>query len=564
MRTRRLTIVAQDPSIRVNGKILRASVEIPAEELQPGPWGYRVQVVDFDSSTGNLYKPLKYHLKNGTDSDPFLQASDSQLLSDPNFHSQNAYTIVMRILSRFEFALGRRVSWSFYGHQLKVAPHAFADANAFYSKDDQALLFGYFPGRHRMVYCSLSHDIVAHETTHALLDGLRERYTDPASPEQAAFHEGFADVVALLSVFALPDIVETIIDLYSPNKNPKQISAKVLTVPALRKSLLMGLAKEMGRELPSMRGDALRRSAELVPSKSYINDEEYVEPHRRGEILVAAVMNAFLAVWSNRLKALGHVAPGFLDRARVVEEGASIADYLLTMVIRALDYTPPVNLEFCDFLSAVLTSDNEINPNDSKYEFRKTLREMFEAYGMLPAAEGTDKEPGIWAGPVTGLTFDRSHFESMQRDPDEVFRFIWENRKRLQLYENAYSRVLSVRPCLRIGPDGFALRETVAEYLQMIDLTAQELSRLKIEAPPEMPKEQQVRLFGGGTLIFDEYGKVKFHISNRLDNEKRQTKRLEYLWRYGFFNKPASAFSDFANLHRLRAASIPNLALEEW
>ena len=64
-------------------------------------------------------------------------------------------------------------------------------------------MFGYFPGRSQMVYCCLSHDIVAHETTHALLDGLRERYTDPSSPEQAAFHEGFADIVALLSVFAL-------------------------------------------------------------------------------------------------------------------------------------------------------------------------------------------------------------------------------------------------------------------------------------------------------------------------------------------------------------------------
>ena len=35
----------------------------------------------------------------------------------------------MRTLAHFEKALGRRVSWSFGGHQLKVAPHAFAEAN---------------------------------------------------------------------------------------------------------------------------------------------------------------------------------------------------------------------------------------------------------------------------------------------------------------------------------------------------------------------------------------------------------------------------------------------------
>jgi hypothetical protein len=190
LRTRKLTIIAQDPSVKINGKILRTQVEIPAEELQPGPWGYRVHTVDFDSSTSTLYQPLTYpSLKDGVDADPFRRAKDGKLLSDPNFHAQNTYAIVMRILARFEFALGRRVSWHFDSHQIKVAPHAFADANAFYSERDQALLFGYFPGRKGMVYCCLSHDIVAHETTHALLDGLRERYTDPSSPEQAAFHE---------------------------------------------------------------------------------------------------------------------------------------------------------------------------------------------------------------------------------------------------------------------------------------------------------------------------------------------------------------------------------------
>ena len=37
LRTRKLTIIAQDPSVKVDGKILRTQVEIPAEELQPGP-----------------------------------------------------------------------------------------------------------------------------------------------------------------------------------------------------------------------------------------------------------------------------------------------------------------------------------------------------------------------------------------------------------------------------------------------------------------------------------------------------------------------------------------------
>src|SRR5262249_31962519 len=67
------------------------------------------------------------------------------LLKDPQFHAQNVYAIIMRTLARFESALGRRVGWGYLGHQLQVAPHAFADANAFYSKEDRALMFGYFP-----------------------------------------------------------------------------------------------------------------------------------------------------------------------------------------------------------------------------------------------------------------------------------------------------------------------------------------------------------------------------------------------------------------------------------
>jgi len=564
LRTRKLTIIAQDPSVMVNGKILRTEVEIPAEELQPGPWGYRVHTVDFDSSTDTLYQPLKYPaLKDRANGDPFKGASDARLLSDPNFHAQNTYAIVMRILARFEFALGRRVSWNFYGHQIKVAPHAFADANAFYSERDQALLFGYFPGRNRMVYCCLSHDIVAHETTHALLDGLRERYTDPSSPEQAAFHEGFADIVALLSVFSLPGIVETIIDLQAPRRNRSQIARDLLTIEALRNSMLLGLAKEMGQELPAVRGNVLRRSVELVPSRDYIKQKEYEEPHRRGEILVAAVMNAFLGVWVKRLEALGQVAPGVLDRGRVVEEGANIADYLLTMVIRALDYAPPVNLEFCDFLSAILTSDREINSNDAKYKFRETLRKSFVSYGIDPRSAGTESDPGIWSGPDGQISNERIRFESLQRDPDEVFRFIWDNRKSLRLYENAYSRVLSVRPCLRIGPDGFALRETVAEYMQILDLQASELSRLGIVVPKDMPKNQEVRLSGGGALIFDEYGKLKFHINNQLSDHDRQSQRIEYLWGYGYYRNPAS-FRNFASLHRQRATSLTSFSREDW
>jgi hypothetical protein len=558
--TRKTTIFAQDPSIRLDGKIVRAQIEIPNEALQPGPRGYRVQVVDYDSSTHTLYKTMPHpsNRADGLPDDPFCEMTDDALLASPDFHAMNTYAIIMRTLAHFEFALGRRVAWSFPGHQIQVAPHAFADANAFYSPEDQALMFGYFPrhaGRGRVFAC-LAHDVIAHETTHALLDGLRERYTDPSSPQQAGFHEGFADIVALLSLFSLRDVVGKVLD---PARHGDRISAEAVSPKALRQSILMGVAEQFGQELSGVRGNALRRSVTLEPGQDYLSDAEFEEPHRLGEVLVAAIMNAFLNVWEARL------APYFresksVDRQRAVEEGADVADRLLTICIRALDYCPPTDLQFGDFASALLTADWEMYPRDSKYGFRDALRASFRDYGIHPTSKGK-REPGAWDPPPAGKqpVYDRTHFEAMQRDPDELFRFVWENRKVFNLCEDAYTRVLSVRPCLRIGYDGFALRETIVEYLQLLTLRAEELKPLNIRQPGGMPNQQEVTLYGGNAMIFDQFGLLKYNIGNSIFNAKRQSERLSYLWQSGDFAPGASKLRRFAAMHRRRMTSWSQL-----
>lgn len=584
-RTQKLTVIAQDPGVRDRGgKIVRAVVELPAEDLQAGPWGYRVQVVDYDAAADILWQPHQYEVKDGVVVDPFVDAEDEELLSNPRFHQQNVYAIVMRILARFEHALGRRVSWSFGGHQLKIAPHATLDANAFYSNDDEGLFFGYFvdpnfrgerpAAGQGFVFSCLSHDVVAHETTHALVDGLRSRYIDPSSPDQAAFHEGISDVVALLSVFALPEVIGAL--LARSTKNEK-ISDRLLTPEALRQSAVFALAEEMGSALSQVRGDALRRSLNLVPTPKLLEDPEFLEPHRRGEILVAAMLNALINIWSHRVEGLRRSKTGQLNLARVVEEGRLAADILLTMSIRALDYCPPVHLKFGDYLSALVTADREIRPDDSIYQFRKHLLKSFRSFGIEPTSGYGDSEDGIWGSPSqeTGdsLSYDRSHFEPMQRDADEVFRFIWENRHSLGLTEGAYTEVLSVRPCIRVGGDGFMLRETVCEYVQILRLMPDELVEAGYERPDSgLPTGVEVFIHGGGTLIFDEWGQLKYHIHNRLNSFANQSARLKYLAESGYFlgRKPRSEAvrtggqGIFARMHLNRGLNRKRRTKEAW
>ena len=572
--TRELTIVAQDPAVKdKHGRILTARIRVPVEELSAGPRGYRVQVVDFDASSNRLYKPLAPS-DMGTAAvplDPFeslttrrmtATAFNRRVLNDPQFHAQNVYAIVMRTLTHFERALGRRVSWSFDGHQLKVAPHAFAEPNAYYSKLDEGLLFGYFAGPDGTVFTCLSHDIVVHETTHALVDGLRPRLMEPSSPDQAAFHEAFADVVALLSVFSVPEVVnEAVRHVPRPDKGPI-VSVRRLTVDALTKGMLFGLGEQFGDVLSGVHGSSLRRSVMLEPSPAVLQQPEYLEEHRRGEILVAAMLRALLTVFKQRLETLGQDANGRLPAARVAEEGADIAGRLLTMAIRALDYLPATDVEFGDFLSALITSDLEIRPDDSRYRVRDALRASFAAFGIAPTSSGgSGDQSGRWERPeerkdaTEALAYGTVHRDALQRDPDEVFRFLWENRRVLGLCDPAHTEVASVRPCLRVDEDGFTLRETVADYVQILTVRAGELESLpmpgragRIRKPKGLSDGRVVRLLGGGALIFDEFGKLKYHIRNTVLNPRKQTARLQHLADAGFFDRQARV-RGFAALH---------------
>ncbi|HEX8464469.1 MAG TPA: hypothetical protein VF627_07605, partial [Abditibacterium sp.] len=368
--------------------------------LRPGPVGEYLEVVDFDPASGCFYEPVDLN-------HPYLLAQDGLAPSqgNPQFHQQMVYAVAMTTIGNFERALGRRALWSphlnaageeEFVRRLRVYPHALREANAFYSPAKKALLFGYFPasaadaGHNRpvgMVFTCLSHDIIAHETTHALLDGMHRHFIEPSNPEVLAFHEAFADIVALFQHFSLPEVLR------------HQIAR---TRGDLRQENLLGqMAVEFGGAtghygaLRDAIGQIDRETGQWRPAKPDPTAlENTFEPHTRGSILVAAVFDAFLSIYSTRVADLlrlatsgsgvlpqGEIHPDLVNR--LANEAAKAAQHVLNMCIRALDYCPPTDLTFGEYLRALITADTDLVPDDD-LGYRVAIIEAFRRRGIYP------------------------------------------------------------------------------------------------------------------------------------------------------------------------------------
>lgn len=530
-----LTILPQDPGVfdSDTGRLLRAVVPVSQDLVLPGPKNSRFQVIDYDGSENRLYPTSVIRPAWKPDVDRFSGIADDKLADNREFRNQNVYAVAARTLAAFEEALGRRLPWSFAGHQLYLVPRAFREPNAYYDPDSEAILFGAFESpvgppsnlRPGTIYTSLSHDIVAHETTHAVLDGLRSRYLEPGLPDQLAFHEAFADIVALLSAFSIASLVEHALGKVDQDGKIPKVA---VSVAALGENVLLGLADEMGRATRA--GTALRRSVEQKRGARWRTDPAFEEPHLRGEILVAAVMQAFLALWTGRLTDLiGR--EGALSRKRAAEEGSKSAAHLLRMVIRAIDYCPPLEFEFEDFIEALITADAEAAPTDA-HRYRPTLIEAFAAFDIESRRRVTDLA-ALGTLDYGGLNATELHNRS-----DELFRFLWQNAADVGLQPDYYATVDALRPSFRVSPEGFLLQEVVATYRQMLNGTAAELQELSermtgtaLRLPAGLDPNTKVQIHGGASLIFDQFGRAKHQLSKPIFDWDRQARRLEYLVR---------------------------------
>ncbi|MEZ2332081.1 S8 family serine peptidase [Mesorhizobium sp. RCC_202] len=424
---RRLRIFALDPSVakRLDSvSVYQATLSVPWDDhpsteaaLRPGPIGEYLEVIDIDPASNRVYDPVNLNDKQ-------LLAQDGLAPSEgnPKFHQQMVYAVAMTTIGHFERALGRRALWAPYytddldshGHKrtavhyvprLRIYPHALRAENAYYSPEKKALLFGYFPATGGVgdvttpgttVFSCLSNDIVAHEMSHALLDGLHRHFQEASNPDVPAFHEAFADIVALFQHFTLKELVS-----FTIAKAKGTLSAA---------SLLSGIAKQFG-EGSGMAGPLREYSGANLPGD--LDYDKTFEAHDRGSILVFAVYKAFEAIVTRRTEDLiqlatggtgvlpaGVLHPGLVDR--LTDETTKIAKQMLTMCIRALDYCPAVDITFGEYLRALITADRDAYPEDALH-YRLAFIEAFRTLKLLPRDVRTISEETLaWGGPTDG------------------------------------------------------------------------------------------------------------------------------------------------------------------
>ncbi|UBF30357.1 hypothetical protein K9N68_34700 (plasmid) [Kovacikia minuta CCNUW1] len=361
---RPLKIFTLDPSVsRLEGSI--ALVNVPYEPLEPGPAGRVLRVEDYDESQDCYYSSINLDdpailIRNGRNPSP----------SDWLFHQQMVYAVCSNVYACFRTALGRKLAWAFDQPQLKLRPHACCDRNAYYNRDGCELCFGYYradstvagsnlPGG--FVFTCLSHDIVAHEITHALLDGLRAHFSFPTGPDVLAFHEAFADLVAVFQHFSYSEVLRT----------------------AIRKSrgdlVNAGLLTEIARQFgytTSGQEKPLRCAVDVADSaRSPKQYDPSAEAHELGSVLVSAVFEAFNTMFKRKTERYIRLATGgsgvlpvgemSVDlQALLADEASKLASQFLAICIRAIDYCPAVDLEFGEFLRAVITADRDLVPDD--------------------------------------------------------------------------------------------------------------------------------------------------------------------------------------------------------
>jgi hypothetical protein len=524
---RSLRVYALDPSYgRRGGNHL--TLRVPYERLAPGPIGSRVQVIDQDANGKQLNTPVDLNNPDIVGRGG-LEPNDT----DPHFRQQMVYAVISHLLRTFDRALGREMRFrareTGERKALRVVPHGENEANAYYDSRTVSLTFGNFstaqsnsgrtiPGQ--SIYTCLSHAIVVHETTHALLDSLRPRVF-PNTLDASGFHEGFADLVALLGQFTFQPLLLEMIQrtggrLYAGSLQP-ELEGIADDAAEAESNPLMSFGQQFAQAIGL--GTSIRSAVSAAPRKDAF--ENATTPHERGTVLTSAVLETFFQVHARRTRGLfrlsrrdaaagGDLHPDLAKR--LAADASQLASSLLQLCIRAVAYCPAVEFHLGDYLRAILTVHARLDPDD-RDGFRDALIDAFARRGIYPPDVGSMSEAElIWKPPAELLGLPRDVVRALRtadaagaRDhvaDRELRRFCDANRAALGFAAKVPLEISPFHQAIRfVGPELDVAEELVCQVFQDGDDGAR-----------------------GTTLIFGDdrrMGRLRYAIGKRLPPKPR-------------------------------------------
>jgi hypothetical protein len=360
-----------------------------------GPANARIAIVDFRPGDGLLEPMLRFQPPtHDTPYGTYAWVSDqgelvhySRVPADektlPGFIQANVFGTALKTIQMFEKAdvLGRTVQWAFDGSQLLIVPRAGEWANAYYERESASLQFFYITTAERREYSSLSSDIITHELTHAILDGIAPDLYHATTPQSLALHESIADLVALLMAMDSPKLREALLDHTGGR----------IDVPSAYAIIAEAFGHAASKTDVGFR--SLFNTLGLREDSTQYTYVSSVESHDLSQVLSGALytiliqlhhkhtQRAFLqrsgvdVVTLNQDLGEGDKTPGMAVKERVEQRansgypppGSSIGDSVKGLIIardifkrfilRGLDYLPPGEISFADYGRAIIAAD---------------------------------------------------------------------------------------------------------------------------------------------------------------------------------------------------------------
>ena len=383
-----------------------------------GPVCPRVAIVDWDLEKGKVRGATPF-VPQGVGRTVSEYALDAELGPDSapdafeidSFIRVSPFATVLKMLAYFEGpeVLGRPVTWAFPSEQLLVVPRAADMSNAFYERESGSLQFFYHESADgHTVYTALSHDIVVHETTHAILDGLAPDLYHAITPESLALHEAVADLSAISQVLLNEMVL---------------FSLEALTGGDVEQlDTLSRLAQEFGADLRRSQGAnflrrmrnrrTLNRADEGVDEYGVANRPDETSPHALSQALSGAVFNVFV----RRMEATERNGGWTTSLDKTFLPGAR---RVARIVFRALDYLPPGDVSFADYGRAFVAAAASTYARPQKEQAWLT-QELLDRHVIAAEDE-------LRPRPVT-LDVGDAGVEALRRDDRAARRFVERNR----------------------------------------------------------------------------------------------------------------------------------------